>query len=132
MKKLSVLFLAFVLFSCGIKDALGPNLSDDIVGVYDVYLIGDGVVNVPIPSNGNSISIELTAINKSSVSYLITLDSGGNLNTQEGIYELKKSGGQIDLYQDSDKIGFIKSNELDIDYTDSNGARSVIRARKKP
>lgn len=130
MKKLSVLFLAFVLFSCGLKDAIGPDLSADIAGVYQVYLVGDGVKNVSMPSDGKSISIELTAINKKSCSYIFTLTNNGNSDTQEGIFELKRSEGQTNLYQDKDKIGFIKDKELDIDYTDKNGLRSVMRARK--
>ncbi|MBA4849364.1 hypothetical protein [Emticicia sp. BO119] len=130
MKKLCVLFLTFVLFSCSVIDAIGPDLSAKVKGVYQVYLVGDGVTNVNMPSGGKSISIELTSIDKKTSSYIIKLSSGGNVDTQEGIFELKKSGDQTDLYQDDKKIGFINGNELDIDYSDSNGLRSVMKARK--
>ena len=130
MKKIAVLFFAFILSSCGIKNILAPDLSGDLQGIYQVYLIGDGTNNTNLPSGSKSVNIELTPIDKSTSSYIMTLINGTDSDTQEGIFELKKSGEQIDLYEDGNKIGFIKNSELNIDYTNSNGLRSIIKARK--
>ncbi|RYU93011.1 hypothetical protein, partial [Emticicia agri] len=64
MKKLTVWVLALVLFSCGTKEILSPDLSKDITGVYQVYLIGNGVKTISMPTPSDTISIALQPIDK--------------------------------------------------------------------
>lgn len=130
MKQLFVLLLVFGLSSCGDTGVFAPNIAKNVEGTYEVYLIGDGVDNKTMPADGNSISIEVSAIDKVTISYLMTLKVRNETDIQEGIFELKKSGDQINLHEDGKYIGFIKNNELAIDYVNGNGIRSVIKAKK--
>lgn len=130
MKQLLVLLLVFGLSSCGDTGVFAPNLANNVKGVYEVYLLGDGVNNKTMPSDGTSLKIELTPIDKATSSYLMTLTLRNDSDIQEGIFELKKSGNQINLHEDGKHIGFIKDKELSIDYVNSSGVRSVIKAKK--
>lgn len=130
MKQLFVLFLVFGLSACGHTGIFAPNLAKNVEGVYEVYLLGDGVNNKTMPSDGTSLKIELTPIDKATSSYLMTLTLRNDSDIQEGIFELKKSGDQINLHEDGKNIGFIKGSELSIDYVNGSGVRSVIKAKK--
>lgn len=110
-------------------DSINADLSAEIQGTYQVYLISDDTKDLVLPLPNLSMAVTLTPIDKSSCKYVLVVNSVGDISNDERVYYLRKANAKINIYEDGNLIGFVNGNELELNFQDV-GRKSTMKARR--
>jgi len=127
MKQFLILLLYIIVSACD-KDSVNADLSAEIQGTYQVYLVSDDTKDLVLPMPNLSMAVTLTPIDKSSCKYVLAVNSVSDISTDERVFYLRKANAKINIYEDSNLIGFVNGNELELTFEDV-GRKSVMKAR---
>lgn len=129
MKHLLILLVGLALLSCDKKE-INTNLSSEIRGVYQVYKVSNGANVLTLPYLDLSMEVTLTAIDKTSCKYLLAVHSNDGNDTDERVFFLLENNKQIDLYEDGVVVGFVKDDQLELNFEAKDGTKTIMKARK--
>jgi hypothetical protein len=124
--------LALMFNSCK-KDEAKPALSELIKGIYNVYSIVYDGQTISLPSNGDSMTLEIIKVDENSVRLLETDTFSGTTDSGDwGVdFILTDAGnGLVNIMDGTDKIGIAGNNTMTLDFTDSSAKRTVIKSRR--
>lgn len=129
MKKILVLLISLIVFGCS-KSEVEPDLSDQVKGIYSVYLVEADGERISLPFEGLTMGIELLPVSKTKVNYIVTARLEGDESTDTGVFELKQGTDQITLLENGKETGFIRGTLFEISMVASDGSRATIKAKK--
>lgn len=134
---LAILFtIVFFISSCK-KDAVDKEPDQDLAqlaqGTYEVYYIKSEGVEANLPQNAVSATVYANRTDKNTVSLKVTLRNGSTGVSKDanfGSVQLKSENSATAMYLESEKLGTIKNNELEISGKDDQGQDLIIKAKK--
>lgn len=132
---LAILFtILFAVSSCK-KDAVAEDidLAESAQGTYEVYYIKSEGIETNLPQNAVSATVYANRTDKNTVNLKVTLRNGSTGESKDadfGSVQLKSENSTTAMYLDSEKLGMIKNNELEISGKDDQGQDLIIRAKK--
>ncbi len=125
MKKLLILVLSFIVFSCNIED-LNPKL----IGTYKFLRFESNGVNYLKNYSYAQIILENSGIDHK-LNYKIILNSNGTDEKSTGQFFAVEKSGYVELTENDKTIGKIDADDLTLEYVSDKGNKIYILARKQ-
>jgi len=131
MKNLLFALLPFLLFiSCSKNVELNPDLASGIVGVYDATYADINKTASALPSPDVTIGLRLNFVDVKTVGCTLVTTIAGKKNETTGNLNLERSDDKIRLLISGSEFGFIKGNQLTVQYVNKDGSKVLIKANK--
>lgn len=132
MKSLSIALIPFVLFiSCSNDAELKPDIAPDVTGEYQATYAHINKTALSLPKSNAKIDLRLDKVDINTVDCkLITNINGMKTETSDNL-DIENSSDKVRLLISGKQFGYIKNNELIIDYVNKNGSKVLIKANKK-
>lgn len=133
MKKLIFVLLPCLLFiSCSKDVELKPDLASKVTGVYRATYADINKTASVLPTDEIDISLRLDKVDLRTVDCTLVTNISGEKNETSGNLSLESSDDKIRMMNGGSEFGYIKGNELTVEYVNKDGSKVLIKAKKRP
>ncbi|GGB94599.1 hypothetical protein [Dyadobacter sediminis] len=133
MKKFILVLLPYLLFiSCSKEPDLNPDLATKVTGVYRATYADINKTASALPTDAIDISLRLDRVDVKVVDCTLMTSISGVKNETSGKLNLESSDDKIRMLNGRSEFGYIKGNELTVEYVNKDGSKVLIKAKKKP